>query len=222
MYKYPGVYTPENHFIPYTVDSTSIRPLQGITSNLNNLSDHDVISFPTSNNLHEDIPSRRAIIFNLVDYDLNTYRGRAEIARHHHSCLYLDEEDIEVIRENHSEIIKKNHKGVSSDDEPLTPITEERFDMYKGLSTNINLTDVYNNVRIVLSQNPLAFHFPASSLITMRNKLWDHLIRHLEGTEKAILTLNGHKPLSNEELTAIVRNATKNIDFQLDAIMANF
>ena len=56
----------------------------------------------------------------------------------------------------------------------------------------------------------------------MRNESLDHLIRLLEGTEKPILTPNSHKPLSNKELAAIVRNASKNIDYKLDTSHANF
>ena len=56
----------------------------------------------------------------------------------------------------------------------------------------------------------------------MRNKLFDYHIRQLEGTEKPILTQKSYKPLYNKELTAIVRNATNNVNTQLNTIEANF
>ena len=56
----------------------------------------------------------------------------------------------------------------------------------------------------------------------MRNESLDYPIRLLEGTEKPILTPNSHKPLSNEELAAIVRNASKNVNTNLNIIHANF
>ena len=46
--------------------------------------------------------------------------------------------------------------------------------------------------------------------------------RKTRGTEKPILIPNSHKPFSNKELAAIVRNANKNVDSQLDTIHANF
>ena len=101
---------------------------------------------------------------------------------------------------------------MSSDKEPLSPTRGELLEKYKAPSTNVNLTDRYNNLRILPSQTPLPFCFTTSSPVTMRNEYSDHLIRLLEGTEKPILTPNSHKPLSNEELAAIVRNATKNVD----------
>ena len=56
----------------------------------------------------------------------------------------------------------------------------------------------------------------------MRNESLDYLIRLLKGTEKPILISNRHKLLSNEELAAIVSNATKNVDSHLDTIHTNF
>ena len=111
---------------------------------------------------------------------------------------------------------------MSSDKEPLSPIPEELFEKYKATSTHIKLTDGYNKLRIVPSQTPLLFRFTTSSPSTMRNESLDHLIRQLEGTEKPILTQNSHKPLYNEELAAIFRNATKNVDSQLDTFHSNF
>ena len=111
---------------------------------------------------------------------------------------------------------------MSSDEEPLSRIPEELFEKYKTPSTNVNLTDRYNNLQIVPSQTSLLFRFTTSSSVTMRTESLDHLIRLLEGTEKLILTPNSHKPLSNKELAAIVRNATKNVDSQLNTIHTNF
>ena len=48
------------------------------------------------------------------------------------------------------------------------------------------------------------------------------LISLLEGTVKPILTQSSDKPLSNEDLAAIVTNATKNVDSQFHTIDANF
>ena len=56
----------------------------------------------------------------------------------------------------------------------------------------------------------------------MRNEWLDYLIRLLEGTEKPILIPNSHKLLFNEDLAAIVRNATKTLNSQVDMINANF
>ena len=111
---------------------------------------------------------------------------------------------------------------MSSDKEPLPSIPEELFEKYKASSTNVNLTDRYKSQWIVPSQNPLLFCFTTSSPVTVRNESSDHLLRILEGTEKPIVTRNSHKPLSNEERAAIIRNATKNVHSQLDAIHANF
>ena len=58
---------------------------------------------------------------------------------------------MEVTCEDDNKIIKKKDKEVSSDKEPLSPIPEELFEKYKAPSTNVNLTDGYNNLRIVPS-----------------------------------------------------------------------
>ena len=204
------------------MDSTTIRLLQEITRNHTNLSYHSTTSSPTSNEPYHNIPSGRAINFNHVDCDFNKCRGRAEIAGHDRSCPYLDEEDMEVTSEDDYQVIKKEDKKMSSDEEPLSPIPEKLFEKYKAPSTNVNLTDGNNNLHIVLSQTPLPFRFTTSSPVRMKNVSLDHLIRLLEGNEKPILTLNSHKRLSNEELAAIVRNATKNVDSQLNTIHVYF
>ena len=111
---------------------------------------------------------------------------------------------------------------MSSDEEPLSPMLEELFENYKPSSINVNMTDGYNNLWIVLSQKTLPFHFSTSSSIMMSNESLDYLNRLLEGTEKPILTLNSQKPLSNEDCAAIIRNATKNDDVQLETIYENF
>ena len=111
---------------------------------------------------------------------------------------------------------------MSSDEEPLSPILEELFEKYKAPSTNVNFTNTYYKLRVVQSQVPFPFHFTTSSPVTIRNESLQYLIRILEESEKPILTSNSRKLLSNEELTAIIGNATKNVDTNLDTIHANF
>ena len=129
---------------------------------------------------------------------------------------------MDISSEDDYKVIKKEDKQVSSDEEPLCPILEELFEKYNAASTNVNLIDGYNNWQIVPSQNPIPFHFTTSSPVTIRNESLDHCMRLLEGNVIPILIPNSKKPLSNEELAAIVRNATKNVDFQLDTIHTNF
>ena len=169
IYKYPGISTTEDDLIPHNIDFTTIRPLQEITSNHINLSDHSTTSSPTSNLPYHNMPPCGAINFTHVDCDFNKYRGRAEIVRQHHSCPYLDKEDMVVSREDNYKVIKKEDKEVSSDEEPLSPTPEELFEKYKAPSTNVNLTDGYHNLGIVPSQTPLPFCFTTSSPVTMRN-----------------------------------------------------
>ena len=66
------------------------------------------------------MPFCRVINFTHVDCDFNKYRGKAETVGHHHSCLYLDEEDMELNSEDDFEVIKKEEKKVTSDKEPLS------------------------------------------------------------------------------------------------------
>ena len=129
---------------------------------------------------------------------------------------------MQLASEDDSEVIKKEHKEVSYDKEPLSSIPGELFEKYKATSTNVNLTDRCNKVQIVPSQNPLPFRFTPSSPVTMRHELLDHLIRLLEGTENPILIPNSHKPLSNQELAAIIRNTTKKINIKIETIHVNF
>ena len=58
--------------------------------------------------------------------------------------------------------------------------------------------------------------------VAMRNKLLYYLIKLLKGTEKPILTVNSYEILSKIELAAIVRNGTRNVNFQLKIMNANF
>ena len=95
-------------------------------------------------------------------------------------------------------VIKKNDKEVTSDEVSLSLILEDIFEKYKALSANINLTDRYNYLKIVLSQTPLRFRFTTSGSVTMRNESLDYLIRLLEGTEKPILKSNSYNLLSKE------------------------
>ena len=129
---------------------------------------------------------------------------------------------MEFTSEDDYKVIKKKDKQVSSDEEPLSAITEELFENYIAPPTHVNLIDGYNNLRIVLSQNPLLCRFTTSSPITMRNVSLDHLIRLLQGTEKPVLTRNSKNPLSNEELAPIVRKATNKVDCRLNTVHANF
>ena len=163
----------------------------------------------------------RAINLIHINCDFNKCKDRAETARHHHSCSHIDEENMELNNKDDYKVIKKKDKEVSLDKELLSSILNKLFEKHKAPSTNVNLADGYNNLQIVPSKHALPFRFTASSSVTMRNKLLNSFIRLLEGTETPVLTPNRHKLLSNEELAAIVRNATKNIDSQLDTIHAN-
>ena len=145
MHKYLGVSTTEDDLIPYSVDSTIIRLLQEITSNYINLSDHSTTSSPTSDHPYHNMPPRGAINFTHVDYDFNKCSSRAETVEHYRSCPYLDEEAMELTSEDDYEVIKKKDKEVSSDEEPLSPMPEKLFKKYKAPSTNVNLTNRYNN-----------------------------------------------------------------------------
>ena len=222
MHKCPSVSTSEDDLIPHSVDSTTNRPLQEITSNYINLSDHSATSSPTSNKPHYKMPPRGGIDFTHVDCDFNRHRGRAEIDGRHHSYPHLDEEDMEVTSEDDNKVIKKEDKDVSSDEDLLCLILEKLFERYKALSTNVNLTNGYNQLPIGPSHTPLPFRFTTSSPVTMRNESLDYLIELLEGTENPIGIQNSHKPLSNEKLAAIIRNATKYIVCELTTIHANF
>ena len=86
--------------ISHTVDSTTIRPLQDITSNHINLLDHSTTSSPTSNHHYANMPSRGDIHFTHVDCNFDKCRGRAEPSSHHYSYLYPDEEDVELTSED--------------------------------------------------------------------------------------------------------------------------
>ena len=101
---------------------------------------------------------------------------------------------------------------MSLDEEPLSSIPGELFEMYKAPSTNVNLTDTYKNLQIALSQNPLPYHFTTSSSVRMRNEFLDPLRALLVGTQKPVLTPNRCKLWSNKELVAIGRNLTKKGD----------
>ena len=57
-----------------------------------------------------------------------------------------------------------------SDEELFSPIREELFEKYKAPSTNVNLTDMYNNLLIAQSQTQLPFCFTTSSPATIRNE----------------------------------------------------
>ena len=177
MHKYPIISTTKDDLIPYSVEFTTIRSLQEITSNHINLSDNSTTSSPTSYHPYHNMPPCETINCTHVDNNLNKCRGRAETALHHHSCPYLNEKDMQLTTEVDYKVIKKEDKEVSSDDKPMSLIPEELFERYKVPSININLTDMYNNVQIVPAQTPFQFHCTTSSSVTMRNGSLDHFIR---------------------------------------------
>ena len=107
MHKYTGLSTTKDNLIPHSVNSTTIKPLQEITTHHINLSDHSTTSSPTSNHLYHNMPSHGAINCNHVNCDFNKCRGRAKIAARHHSCPYLDEENMEDTSEDDYEVIEK-------------------------------------------------------------------------------------------------------------------
>ena len=125
MYKYPVVSTTEDELIPHSVDSTTIRPLQQIVSTDINLSDQSTTSKPTSDHLYYIMLSFKDIDFTHVTYNFNKCRERAETAGHYYSCLYLDEEDMELTSEDDYEVSKKDKTEVSSNKESLSQIQEE-------------------------------------------------------------------------------------------------
>jgi hypothetical protein len=225
MHKYPGITTTEDDFIPHRIDSTVIRPLQEITSNHIYLSEHSSTSTPSSYHSENNMPSRGAINFHHVDCDFNKCRGRSETVGHHHSCPYLDEEDMELTSEDDYEVIKKEDKQESSEEDSLSPIPEELFEKYKAPPTKVNLSDGYYNLRLNPSKNIHNYGYvpkDKNEPVTMTSEFSNYLIKLLEETKTPILTPNSHKPLTNEELAAIVRNATRNVDSQLDDIHVKF
>ena len=110
MHKYSLISTSEDDLIPHSVVSTTIKPLQEITSNHINLSGYSITSSPTSNWPFSKMPPHGAINFPYVDSNLNKCSGRAITARHHHSCPYLDKEDMELISEDNDQVNKKDYK----------------------------------------------------------------------------------------------------------------
>ena len=173
MQKSADVSTSEYNLISHSINSTTIRPLQEITSNYINLSDYSITSSPTSDHPCHKMPSCGAINFTYVNCLCNKCRDRANNGKHHYSCLYVDKEDIKFSRENDYEVINKESKEVSSDEEPLSSILEKLFEKYKDNSTNINPRGGYHTLQVVPSQTLLPFHFTTSSPLTMRNKLLD-------------------------------------------------
>ena len=119
---------------------------------------------------------------------------------------------MELNSEYDYEVIKTCDKEVSSVEAPLSLISGQLFVKFTALCTNVSMIDRYYNLQLVLSQTLLLFRFTTSSTVTIRNEFLDFLIRLWEGTEKPMVILNSHKPLSNEELAVIVRIATKNVD----------
>ena len=154
MYKYSGVSTTEDDLIPHSVDSTTFRPLQDITSNHIYRSAQSTTSSLGSDNSYHNMSPCRSINLTHVDYDINKSRGRAETTGHYHSCPHLDVEDMELCSEDDYEVSKKKDKEVFSDEEPLSPTPEELFEKYKASSTNNNLRPYYHSVsqQVVLSR----------------------------------------------------------------------
>ena len=170
MHKYPAVSTTKDNLIPHRIDSTTIRPVQKITSNHINLSDYSTIASSTSNQLYYYMPLCRAINFTHVNCNYDKCRGRTETTGHYYSCPYPNEKDIGLTSEDNYKVIKKEDKKVSSDEEPLASIVEELFGKYKAPSTNIYVTGRYNNLWIVPSGYILLFRFTTSGPVTIRNK----------------------------------------------------
>ena len=106
MDKYLGASTIKDHLIPHSIDSITIRPLQEITTYHINLSDHSTSASPTCDHLNHNMAFHKAINFTNVDYNFNKCRGRPETTRQHHSCLYLDEEHMELTNKNDYKVIK--------------------------------------------------------------------------------------------------------------------
>ena len=113
-------------------------------------------------------------------------------------------------------------KEVSSDKVLLSLMPKATRKEYKASSTNVNLADRYNKLQIVLSKHTLLFRLTTSRPITIRNQLSAYLIAQLKVTKKSILTCNSHKPLSHEDVAAIVRNEIKNICNNIDTCDAKF
>lgn len=65
-----------------------------------------------------------------VDCDLHKCKGRVETTLHHLSYLYLHQKDMELTSKNNYEVIKKEHKEVSSGEAPLSSILEKLFQKY--------------------------------------------------------------------------------------------
>ena len=144
--KYLGVSTTEDNGIPHGVDLATIRPLQEITSNYINFSNHSTTSAVTSDHLWSNVPPRKDINFTHVDYNFDKCRNRAKAAGHYHNCPHLDKEDMKLTQEDDCKVIKQKNKKVSLDEQLLSSMPEECFEKYTAPSTNINLTDRYNNL----------------------------------------------------------------------------
>ena len=218
VHKYLVIYTTKDNFIPYIVDSTTIGVLHEITRKCIWASDRSARSFPTSNQCCYNVPACRGIKFTHVACNLYKYRGRAESTGPFHSCPYLIEENMELTSEADYELIRKEVKELSAKEEPLSSILEELLEKYKASSTNINIIDAYYILQVVLSQTRLPFCHTMSSPVAMGNDILDDLIKILEGTEKPILIPNSQNLLSNKELAAIIRNATKKVGSKLETV----
>ena len=105
MHKYLVASTTKNNLISHSIDSTTIRPLQGINCNHINLSDHSTISCPTLDHYYHNMPLCGAINFAHGNCNFNKCRGRAKIAGHHYSCPYLDEEHMELTSKDNYKVI---------------------------------------------------------------------------------------------------------------------
>ena len=109
------------------------------------------------------------INFNHIDCNLKKYEGRSETARHHHSCSYLDKEDVEPNDKDNSKLNKKEDKKMSSDKEPLSSTTDKCCIKHKSPPRNVNFIDGYNNLEVVSSEGIFPFCFITSSPVAMQH-----------------------------------------------------
>ena len=58
---------------------------------------------------------------------------------------------MELINKDDYEVIKKEDKKVSADEEPLSLIPEEQLEKYQAFFANVNLTDGYYTMQVVPS-----------------------------------------------------------------------
>ena len=112
IYKYLCISTTKDNLIPYSIDSTTIRPFQEITIRHINVSDCSTTSSSTSGHTCNNMLARGAINFTCIDCDFNKCRGGAETTGHYHSCSLLDEEDMELTSTGLQDHQEEGQEGV--------------------------------------------------------------------------------------------------------------